>query len=118
MNALPPALMEYQQLMNEMDFQDFIVDLIKTFKDVTPDHLAELKTAFTEKDLEAFKRAAHSLKSSGRTFQLTPLTTLAAELEELTSLDDEKVIEERIQTFDLEVHNAIATLEGFLEELK
>ena len=114
MKEIPPALMEYRQIMSEEDFLEFMVDLITTFKDVTPDHLAELKTAFADKDQEAFRRAAHSLKSSGRTFQLNRFTTLATELEELDSLEDEKAVKNTIHTLEHEAQIALDTLDGFL----
>ena len=116
MTELPPVFSEYRQLMSEEDFQVFKIDLIETFKDVTPVHIAELKAAFVEKDQGAYRRAAHSLKSSGRTFQLTRLTSLAAQLEELDCLEDEKAITNIIPAFELEVQKAINSLDALLEE--
>jgi len=117
MRDLPPTLMEYRQIMDEEDFHDFLIDLVMTFKDVTHHHIAELKAAFVEKDQEAFKRVAHSLKSSGRTFQLTHFTALATELEERGCIDDPGRIEDLIQSCELEFNKAIRSLDGFLEEL-
>jgi HPt (histidine-containing phosphotransfer) domain-containing protein len=117
MRDLPPALMEYRQIMDEEDFRDFLIDLIMTFKDVTPHHIKELKVAFVGKDQEAFKRAAHSLKSSGRTFQLTHFTALATELEERGCLEDPQVVDNLIQSCELEFFKTIPILDGFLEEM-
>jgi CheY-like chemotaxis protein len=59
----------------------FVAELIDTFIEDGRDLLATLRRAETEKDLDAFRRAAHSLKSTSESFGATALTTLARELE-------------------------------------
>jgi len=60
---------------------DFVVELVDTFLEEAPAMLAELRGARAAGDEERFRRAAHSLKSNGRTFGATTLGALARELE-------------------------------------
>ena len=65
---------------------EFVAELVDTFIEEGPRMLAELRAARAEGNAERFRRAAHSLKSNGRTFGAVKLTTLALELE-LNGLD-------------------------------
>ena len=47
---------------------EFVVELIDTFLTEAPLMLAELSRAFAQREAEAFRRAAHSLKSNANTF--------------------------------------------------
>ena len=117
MKHLFPALDEYRGIMRKEDFSDFIINLIETFIDVTPQHITQLKNAFQEKDNDAFKRAAHSLKSSGRTFNLTEFTTLVAELETRGCLEDSIEIQELIRHCESEFEQAKIELQVIRTEL-
>jgi len=111
MKKLPPTLEEYRQIMAVEDFKDFATDLIETFYDVTSQHLTQLHEAFYEKDNEAFKRAAHSLKSSSQTFDFTEFTTIAAELETRGCLKDINEIKDLIALCEMEFERSKTTLE-------
>jgi histidine phosphotransfer protein HptB len=69
--------------LKAMSGPDFIGELIDTFLDDAPKLIKELQTALAKNDAEAFRRAAHSLKSNAATFGATHLSSLAKELEML-----------------------------------
>ena len=60
---------------------DFVVELVDTFLEEAPAMLAELRRASAAGDADAFRRAAHSLKSNSNTFGALTLGSLARELE-------------------------------------
>jgi HPt (histidine-containing phosphotransfer) domain-containing protein len=60
---------------------DFVGELIDTFFEEAPAMLAELRRALGAGEGEAFRRAAHSLKSNANTFGALVLGMLARELE-------------------------------------
>lgn len=63
---------------------DFVAELVDTFLDEAPTMLAELRAAQSSPagpSADAFRRAAHSLKSNGQTFGALPLAELARALE-------------------------------------
>jgi len=60
---------------------DFINELIDAFLDDGPNMIQNMQTALETKDVESFRRNAHSLKSNANTFGATELGVLAKELE-------------------------------------
>ena len=60
---------------------DFVNELVDTFLEEAPRMLAELRETAATARPEAFRRAAHSLKSNANTVGATKLGTLARELE-------------------------------------
>jgi HPt (histidine-containing phosphotransfer) domain-containing protein len=60
---------------------DFIGELVATFFEETPGLLAEMSQASDDGDAEAFRRAAHSMKSNSASFGAMQLASLARELE-------------------------------------
>jgi histidine phosphotransfer protein HptB len=65
---------------------EFAVELVNTFMEEAPGMLAELRAARAEGNTERFRRAAHSLKTNGKTFGAMKLAMLAREFE-LKGLD-------------------------------
>ena len=61
---------------------EFVVELVDTFIEEAPVMLAEMRSAQSAGNADAFRRAAHSLKSNSHTFGATPLGELARELEQ------------------------------------
>jgi CheY-like chemotaxis protein len=59
----------------------FVAELIDTFVEDGRELTATLKRALAEANVDAFRRAAHSLKSNGETLGATRLAALARELE-------------------------------------
>ena len=60
---------------------EFVTDLVDTFVDEAPPMLAALRKARTEGDADAYRRAAHSLKSNGLTFGAMALAAQARAIE-------------------------------------
>jgi len=60
---------------------DFVAELVDTFAAEAPQMLAELRASHTGGAADAFRRAAHSLKSNSSTFGATRLAELARTLE-------------------------------------
>jgi histidine phosphotransfer protein HptB len=60
---------------------DFVAELVDTFLEEAPGMLAALRQARAAGDADAFRRAAHSLKSNGLTFGAAPLAAAARALE-------------------------------------
>jgi HPt (histidine-containing phosphotransfer) domain-containing protein len=67
--------------LKEMSGADFINELIDAFLGDAPHMINEMRTALAAKDVESFRRNAHSLKSNANTFGATELGLLAKELE-------------------------------------
>ena len=59
----------------------FVSELVGTFLEEAPTMLAELRAARAAGAADAFRRAAHSLKSNSNTFGATRLGALARDLE-------------------------------------
>ena len=66
-----------------MSGDDFINELIDTFLEDAPKMIAEIKSAYATNNVEAFRRAAHSMKSNANTFGASQLAALAKDLEML-----------------------------------
>jgi HPt (histidine-containing phosphotransfer) domain-containing protein len=60
---------------------EFVAELIDTFGEDAQQLIATLRHALAEGDVDAFRRAAHSLKSNGETLGATRLAALARDLE-------------------------------------
>ena len=60
---------------------EFVAELAGTFFEEAPHMLEGMRRAQLEGDAEAFRRAAHSLKSNGHTFGALRLANLARDLE-------------------------------------
>ena len=60
---------------------DFVAELVGTFLEEAPGMLAELRQARAAANGEAFRRAAHSLKSNSHTFGAVELGAMARALE-------------------------------------
>jgi HPt (histidine-containing phosphotransfer) domain-containing protein len=61
---------------------DFVAELVDTFFEEAPGMLAALRAAQAASDADAYRRAAHSLKSNSLTFGATALAA-AARVQEL-----------------------------------
>ena len=60
---------------------DFIQDLVQAYLEETPQLLSKLQHALPLKDCEAFRQAAHSIKSTSNSFGALQFGALAKELE-------------------------------------
>ena len=67
--------------LKQMSGADFINELIDAFLDDAPHMISQMQIALASKDVESFRRNAHSLKSNANTFGATELGVLAKELQ-------------------------------------
>jgi len=89
--------------LKQMSGADFINELIDAFLDDAPTMIQNMVSALDKKDVESFRRNAHSLKSNANTFGATELGTLAKELELMArenNLDVGNKLEILKETFD------------------
>jgi HPt (histidine-containing phosphotransfer) domain-containing protein len=77
--------------LKQMSGADFIGELIDTFLDDGPKMMTEIRKALKAGDAEAFRRAAHSLKSNAATFGANRLSQLAKDLEMIGK--DQRLVE-------------------------
>ena len=61
--------------------EDFVKELVDTFFEEVPTMFDELRAALAAGKADAFRRAAHSLKSNSQTFGALRLGAMARELE-------------------------------------
>jgi HPt (histidine-containing phosphotransfer) domain-containing protein len=78
MPVIDPATFEE---LKQMSGEDFINELIDAFLDDAPNMIQNMQSALDSKDVESFRRNAHSMKSNANTFGATELGALAKELE-------------------------------------
>lgn len=69
--------------LKQLSGKDFINELIDAFLEDAPNMIAAMQAALAGKDVESFRRNAHSMKSNANTFGAAELATLAKELEAL-----------------------------------
>ncbi|HXQ34063.1 MAG TPA: Hpt domain-containing protein [Anaerolineales bacterium] len=67
--------------LKQISGADFINELIDAFLDDAPNMIQNMQTGRDTKDVESFRRNAHSLKSNANTFGAIELGVLAKELE-------------------------------------
>ena len=67
--------------LKQMSGADFINELIDAFLEDAPHMIQNMRSALAVKDVESFRRNAHSLKSNAHTFGAAELGALARELE-------------------------------------
>ena len=62
---------------------EFVAEIVDAFCEDTPRYIAELRESLTKQDLDTFRRAAHSIKSSSKIVGALNLASQAAELEQM-----------------------------------
>ena len=70
----------FEQL-KQISGEDFISELIDAFLDDAPNMIQNMQSALAARDVESFRRNAHSMKSNANTFGAMELGALAKELE-------------------------------------
>ena len=60
---------------------DYINELVQAYFEETPQLLSKLQQALSKQDCDAFRQAAHSIKSTSNSFGALQFGTLAKELE-------------------------------------
>ena len=92
--------------LKETTGAEFVSELMDTFFEDSPKLISALKNALAAKDADAFRRAAHSIKSNAATFGAEQLSALARELEG------------RGRENDLEIGSRLEALEKAFQEAK
>ena len=80
MSENPIDLATFSEL-KEATGDDFVAELVLTFLDEATEMLADLRNAVENSDAEAYRRAAHSMKSNASTFGAGELAELARRIE-------------------------------------
>jgi HPt (histidine-containing phosphotransfer) domain-containing protein len=79
--------------LKQMSGADFINELIDAFLDDAPNMIQNMYTALDRKDVESFRRNAHSLKSNANTFGATELGILAKEMEMMAKENNLEIVD-------------------------
>ncbi len=95
--------------LKEMSGEDFINELIDAFLEDGPNMIANMQAALETKDVESFRRNAHSLKTNANTFGATELGTQAKELEYMARKNNLEV-GDRLEKLDREFSVVAAEL--------
>jgi histidine phosphotransfer protein HptB len=69
--------------LKQMSGEDFINELIDAFLDDAPGMIDNMNASLVARDVESFRRNAHSMKSNANTFGAMELGVLAKELESM-----------------------------------
>jgi HPt (histidine-containing phosphotransfer) domain-containing protein len=93
---------------------DFIGELVRTYLEDAPNLIAAMKSALKANDTEAFRRAAHTLKSNSATFGAGGLSELARELEMLGREGKLKDAASRLKAVEEASKVASAELKGMV----
>ncbi len=97
--------------LKQMSGADFINELIDAFLDDAPNMIQNMKTAIDTKDVESFRRNAHSLKSNAYTFGATELGALARELE-LMGKENNLDVGNRLEVLQEAFRKVVEALKG------
>jgi len=74
--------------LKQISGEDFITELIDAFLEDAPNMIRNMQSALETKDVESFRRNAHSLKSNANTFGAMELGAFAKELEQMGKDND------------------------------
>lgn len=97
--------------LKQMSGADFINELIDAFLDDAPKMIRGMQTALSEKDVESFRRNAHSLKSNANTFGATELARQAKDLE-MMARENNLDVGNRLDTLREAFQSVAQELEG------
>ena len=108
MPTIDPATFEE---LKQMSGGDFINELIDAFLDDAPNMIENMHKALAAKDVESFRRNAHSLKSNANTFGAVELGILARELEMMAKANNLD-IGDRLEVLNEALNKVATELEG------
>ena len=80
--------------------EEFVKELIETFLEDSPNLIAEMRTSLGTHDVEAFRRAAHTLKSNAASFGAFGLSQSAKELEMIGKSGNLESVGDKIDDFE------------------
>ena len=90
--------------------QEFLAELIDEFQRDAPRQLDSLRAATISRDLETTRRAAHTLKSSGRTFGAVAFATTCQEAEAAAAGGNLEAVGERIEAIAEQLDQVLVEL--------
>ena len=90
--------------------QEFFAELIDEFQGDAPRQLETLRSATASGDAETARRAAHTLKSTGRTFGADALASLCYEAETAAADGDLDAVGARIVEIGAQLDRVLAEL--------
>jgi HPt (histidine-containing phosphotransfer) domain-containing protein len=93
---------------------DFIGELIDTYLEETPQLIAKLRQSLAEQNPEAFRRFAHSIKSSSASFGALGFSAQARDLEMIGMSGDLTGAGEKVE----QLSSAYSQVAQALQELK
>ena len=88
----------------------FVAELIDTFVEDARELIATLERALAETDVDAFRRAAHSLKSNSETLGAAGLAALARELEAMARAGSLEGVRSRVEELVAAYETAVRAL--------
>jgi histidine phosphotransfer protein HptB len=97
--------------LKQMSGDDFINELIDAFLEDGPNMINNMQAALRIKDVESFRRNAHSLKSNANTFGATELGGMAKELEYMAR-ENNLEVGDRLEKLNHEFSAVAAELKG------
>jgi CheY-like chemotaxis protein/HPt (histidine-containing phosphotransfer) domain-containing protein len=106
---------DLSQLQGTVGDPMFVRELISTFLSDAPQLVRTLRSSLEQRNVEELRRAAHTLKSNGRTFGATALASLSEELElraQTGTLADAGELVRRIENEYGRVEGALGALAG------
>lgn len=97
--------------LKQMSGADFINELIDAFLDDGPHMINQMELAQAGRDVESFRRNAHSLKSNANTFGAMELGRLARELE-MMGKENNLEVGNRLEVLKEAFHRVAEELRG------
>ena len=97
--------------LKQMSGDDFIDELIDAFLEDAPNMISNMEGALAAKDVDSFRRNAHSLKSNANTFGAVELGLLARELE-FMARENNLDVGNRLEALKESYQNAAEELKG------
>ncbi len=101
------------QALKESVGEDFIGVMLETFLEETSQLMADLHKSLSANDAEAFRRAAHSMKSNAATFGATRLSELAKELEFIAKAGTLSEVGGRLRVMEEALQSASKEIKDF-----
>jgi CheY-like chemotaxis protein/HPt (histidine-containing phosphotransfer) domain-containing protein len=105
--ALDPAALER---LRETMGAGFLEELLPTFVEDTQELVSTMRRALGTRDTDAFRRAAHSLKSNAASFGATTLSSLARDLENLAKSGSLDGAAGRVERLGIECERVVRAL--------
>ena len=109
----PIDLAVFRDLQDAMG-ADFVDELVTTFLDEAAGMRSDMKSAAAQANADAFRRAAHSIKSNANVFGASDLAEHARRLELSEVPQTEAAADTVLAVFDTEYNRATAALRELL----